>query len=231
MRNVLSIAAILTSAIAVLRPTPPPPQINRADVLEFLSGISMVDVPVDVAGHTVRAARYTGNLQIVNGLGSTETANALGNLIVGYAEVDDLHFGDFRTGSHNIVGGTEAKWTSWGTLVVGCKNWTNAPFSSISGGMANRTDGAVSSIAGGEENGTSIAGHKASISGGYANGATGPYAWVGGGQSNGATGYAASIAGGYNNEAPGESSSVSGGQNRAAPGLSDWVAGSLFEDN
>src|SRR6516225_3097954 len=44
------------------------------------------------------------NLRIVNGLGSTETTNGLGNLIVGYNE--ERGFGlDKRTGSHNVVVG------------------------------------------------------------------------------------------------------------------------------
>jgi hypothetical protein len=46
------------------------------------------------------------NLRIVNGLGSTETTNGLGNLIVGYNE--ERGFGlDKRTGSHNVVVGRE----------------------------------------------------------------------------------------------------------------------------
>jgi hypothetical protein len=42
------------------------------------------------------------HLRIVNGLGTTETTNELGNLIVGYNE--ERGFGlDTRTGSHNVV--------------------------------------------------------------------------------------------------------------------------------
>jgi hypothetical protein len=48
------------------------------------------------------------NLRIVNGLGSTDTTNGVGNLIVGYNELrrDFGRFGeDDRTGSHNVVVG------------------------------------------------------------------------------------------------------------------------------
>src|SRR5215472_850810 len=41
------------------------------------------------------------NLRIVNGLGSTETTNGLGNLIVGYNEPREFE-ANVRTGSHNI---------------------------------------------------------------------------------------------------------------------------------
>jgi hypothetical protein len=42
------------------------------------------------------------NLRIVNGQGSTETTNGLGNLIVGYNEPrDETGSFDVRTGSHN----------------------------------------------------------------------------------------------------------------------------------
>src|SRR5215510_10663472 len=44
------------------------------------------------------------NLRIVNGLGSTETTNGLGNLIVGYNEPRGFE-PDRRTGSHNVVVG------------------------------------------------------------------------------------------------------------------------------
>ena len=56
---------------------------------------------------------FTGNLYIVNGLGSTTTTNASGNLIVGYNETGNLH-GDARTGSHNIVVGAQQSFSSYG---------------------------------------------------------------------------------------------------------------------
>jgi hypothetical protein len=53
------------------------------------------------------------NLRIVNGLGTTETTNGLGNLIVGYNE---LRSGgrNTRTGSHNVVVGEGNNFSSFG---------------------------------------------------------------------------------------------------------------------
>jgi len=82
------------------------------------------------------------NLRIVNGLGSTDCIdeqgepipgcrpNGLGNLIVGYNELrGDLPFcqadptlpfcTDTRTGSHNVVVGSQNNFSSFGGLVVG----------------------------------------------------------------------------------------------------------------
>ena len=69
------------------------------------------------------------NLRIVNGLGTTDTTNGLGNLIVGYNELR-MHFPDCagnphpfcrdaRTGSHNVVVGEGNNFSSFGGLVVG----------------------------------------------------------------------------------------------------------------
>ena len=59
------------------------------------------------------------NLRIVNGLGSTETTNGLGNLIVGYNELRNIpDFPDVRTGSHNVVVGELNNFSSFGGLVA-----------------------------------------------------------------------------------------------------------------
>src|SRR5262249_14479311 len=57
------------------------------------------------------------NLRIVNGLGSTETTNGLGNLIVGYNEPRGFE-PDNRTGSHNVVVGMQNNFSRFGGLVV-----------------------------------------------------------------------------------------------------------------
>ena len=58
------------------------------------------------------------NLRIVNGLGTTGTTNGLGNLIVGYNE-SRVSFGtDIRTGSHNVVVGTENNFSNFGGLLA-----------------------------------------------------------------------------------------------------------------
>jgi hypothetical protein len=50
------------------------------------------------------------NLNIVNGGGSTQTANGLGNLILGYNEARGGG-ADFRSGSHNLVIGQQSNYT------------------------------------------------------------------------------------------------------------------------
>ena len=57
------------------------------------------------------------NVHIVSGSGSTDgDLNGLGNLIVGYNELQD---DNDRTGSHNIVAGSRNNYSSYGGLVVG----------------------------------------------------------------------------------------------------------------
>jgi hypothetical protein len=152
------------------------------------------------------------NLRIVNGLGSTQTANGLGNLIVGYNELrNESSSPDVRTGSHNIVGGSESNFASFGGLVVGLRNGIGGGFASVSGGFNNTASGDFSSI-----------------SGGGSNAANGDFSSVSGGFNNTASGDGSSISGGGFNIASGVASSVSGGTQRTAPGENNWAAGPLF---
>jgi hypothetical protein len=196
------------------------------------------------------------NLRIVNGLGSTETTNGLGNLIVGYNEsrarepvCDDgapppFSCTDTRTGSHNIVVGAELNFSSFGGLVVGKLNAIRGRFASVSGGSANTASGSAASISGGSANTAngeaasvsggvfnSAAGDLSSVSGGEANWARGTFSSVTGGSSNTASGGHSSVSGGENNMASGNFSSVSGGRDRTTPDNDNWAAGSLLEPN
>src|SRR5690606_35194649 len=56
------------------------------------------------------------NVQIVNGVGATDSTNALGNLIIGYNENQS---GYARNGSHNLVVGRDHGYTSYGGFVAG----------------------------------------------------------------------------------------------------------------
>jgi hypothetical protein len=51
------------------------------------------------------------NLRLQNGMGSTETTNGLGNLLVGYHEPRDSGE-DRQTGSHNVVVGKQHQFSS-----------------------------------------------------------------------------------------------------------------------
>lgn len=165
-------------------------------------------------------ALFTGvNVQVVNGTGATQTANGLGNLVVGYnrprrgvpvcslgyyvSGAECLAKGGIwaqshKSGSHNIVGGELNSYTGWGGLVVGLENVISAPYATVSAGFGNVAAGDLSSV-----------------SGGSLNTASAMYGSVGGGHSN--------IAGG-------PFSSVAGGSHRRALGSENWAAGALLQD-
>lgn len=133
------------------------------------------------------------NVQIVNGSGSEETANGLGNLILGYNNNPD---GLDRTGSHNLIAGDDNGYTSVGGIVAGYGNLISGRYASASGGFGNTARGPYSSVSGGTDN--TAAGMWATVIGGDNNHAAGTEASVTGGIMNNATGSGSSIIGGYN---------------------------------
>jgi trimeric autotransporter adhesin len=175
------------------------------------------------------------NLRIVNGLGTTETTNGLGNLIVGYNELREenpsclgiipgTNCTDTRTGSHNLVVGKEHNFSSFGGIVVGDFNEISGDFSSVSGGLLNKAIGHSSSVSGGL--GNTASGNFSSVSGGSENTASGGSTSVSGGLKNTVSGFfASSISGGLQNTASSPFSSVSGGQENTASGDSSSVSG------
>ena len=106
---------------------------------EMLGHMSIVYLD-DGQGGTTKTIRLTGvNLQIVNGLGATNgnpidplsatttAVNGVGNLIVGYNELQGV--GDFRTGSHTIVTGQQNDYVSFGGLLAGWNNGISGSYS------------------------------------------------------------------------------------------------------
>ena len=82
------------------------------------------------------------NLWIKSGSGATDgggTVNGLGNLIVGYNEARGA--GDDRTGSHNLIIGSQNNYASFGGLVAGYLNTVSGTYSSVSGGNGNTASG------------------------------------------------------------------------------------------
>lgn len=136
------------------------------------------------------------NVHVRDGLGSTATANGLGNLIIGYNENSRSAP---RGGSHNLVVGPEHAYPSYGGFVAGENNGVTAPFASVSGGNSN-----TASVI------------DASVSGGQGNIAAGNFATVSGGSQNVATGEASSISGGAANRVGGRWASISGNMNLTA---------------
>lgn len=190
--------------------------------------------------------RFSGiNVQIVNGLGVTDSVNGTGNLIVGYDEADEssifrctIGWNDvtqapvmdqttcaeaggtwtnagFKDGSHYIVAGTQNNYSRFGGVVLGYGNTGNYDYANVTAGYQNIASGPSAAVSGGYRN--TASGRFASVSGGGSGAATNTWASVSGGSSGVASGTYASVSGGSRNIASGNSASVSGGmQNEAS---------------
>jgi len=179
-----------------------------------------------VNGHPT--VRFTGaNVQVVNGMGSTTTANGLGNLIIGYDEPDTL------PGALNLhrctIGANPASYasvTDETSCVAAGGEWVNTGFKTgshyvVLGSQNNysRWGGLIA----GFQNTSNF--NYASVSGGTNNTASNLYSSVSGGRGNTARGDSSSVSGGSGNTASGNFASVSGGQSNAASGGDANVTG------
>ncbi len=189
----------------------------RVETLEDLTQFQIVEQdPINgLAGpHLI----FEGaNLHVRSGSGFTDdggSPSGLGNLVVGYNEVQPGPVAGDRDGSHNIVLGPQHRYLSIGGFVAGFRNTISGSSASVSGGEDNKASGANSSV-----------------SGGLFNVASGGDSSVSGGSGNTASNFESSVSGGQGNTASGSNSSVSGGAFRTAPAFRDWAAGSLFEPN
>jgi len=153
------------------------------------------------------------NVHVRSGTNSTTNINGFGNLIIGYNELRNDGT-DNRTGSNNLILGSNNNYKRYGGFVAGIFNDISGDYSSVFGGSLNKAIG-----------------YRSIITGGYGNNASGTYSYISSGQSNAASGNAASVTGGISNAALGDFSTVSGGSNRNAPNSSNWVAGGLFQNN
>lgn len=206
-----------------------------------LNRLSVVQIP-DGQGGTVEALRVTSNFQVVNGLDSTETVNSLGNLIVGYNEETG---GETRTGSHNLILGTNHTFSNSGGAVLGRGNAITELYASVLGGSTNESTGQFSVVVNGIFNDST--GAFSTVVGGATNIASGEDSVVVGGEFNQAIARDAVSVGGQLNVNNGDKGVIVGGQfntitagtggvldggaNRTISGTDDWAAGSLFEDN
>jgi hypothetical protein len=176
------------------------------------------------------------NVHVTSGSGSTNgVVNGLGNIIIGYNEKRGT--GDIRTGSHNLILGTNNNYNSYGGLIAGSynqisgiyatisggfKNIANGDHSAIGGGFSNSANGMDSSISGGDTNVANTFGD--SVTGGASNDAQGGDSSISGGDLNIANAFGASISGGFGNVANGQDSSISGGIGITAPSIYCWEA-------
>ena len=116
---------------------------QASDLATKLQYVSVSGTEMSISG---------ANLHILSGSGATDGAkNGLGNLILGYNESRNDGTDD-RTGSHNIVVGSQQNYSSYGGLVVGMHNTISGNFASVSGGHDNLASGWSSSISGGQFN-------------------------------------------------------------------------------
>jgi hypothetical protein len=165
------------------------------------------------------------NVHVRSGSGNTWddlSPIGLGNLVIGYNENE--YSTTPRTGSHNLVVGSEHGYTSYGGFVAGYRNDITGAASSVSGGTANTASSDSSSVSGGVTN--TASGSMSSVSGGYGNTAEGLRSSVSGGRANTASYDFSSVSGGYGNTASGVASSVSGGSGNTASGNYSSVSGS-----
>lgn len=187
---------------------------NTVDTLK--KQVATLQVKVTTLQQTLKGVTRKGNdihitganLHIESGSGRTDgPINGLGNLIIGYNEPRG---GDIRTGSHNLILGSQNNYALYGGIVAGFHNSIFGEYASITGGGFNTASGVL-----------------ASVSGGGNNAASGDnFASISGGDHNTASGNDASVSGGYNNTASWYASSVSGGANRIVAGNYNWAAGS-----
>ena len=194
------------------------------------------------------------NFQVINGAGLTESVNGAGNIIVGYDEANRLTdqsycsldrnpagtlledgnaciaaggvFGPVhKSGSHNLVVGSQNNYSSAGAIVAGKHSTSNALYASVLGGVRNRASNFLATVAGGQEN--VALGNSSVVVGGSFNSTRGTHATVSGGQRNVANGGSTAIAGGSQNVASGTSSSITGGTENSTTGIFAVVVGGV----
>ncbi len=119
------------------------------------------------------------------GYGPLPRTNGLGNLIIGYNEPQAFHApggtvtGQY-TGSHNLIVGAGNQYSSFGAIVGGAVNYSDAPYGSILDGYQDECSGSVSTITAGVYN--LATGVLSSVGGGYNNSASGVNSTVSGGE-------------------------------------------------
>lgn len=168
---------------------------DEFDLLKDLAAnhLSIESLP-DGLGGTNKTVRLSGvNLQVVNGLGTTDTTNGVGNVIVGYNQLGINPNGDDRTGSHYFVGGTGSSYSGSGGIIVGLRSTSTNNYG-VTFGTNNITSGLVASTLGGYGNTSSFNGSV--CVGGAWNEASSFDTVAVGGQFNVASGNAACVTGG-----------------------------------
>ena len=101
--------------------------------------------PFTVTGKDVYLTGY--NLHIQSGSGKTDgTVNGYGNLILGYNEATSS---PKRTGSHNLILGTNNSYSSYAGIVAGNSNTISGGYASVLGGRTSTASGLYATVSGG----------------------------------------------------------------------------------
>ena len=229
--------------------------IEASNVMAIDPYIELTDIANPNIGVLYTTVRITGaNLQVVDGSGDTQgTETGLGNLIVGYNELDThpvphercsngsydngpdcvsnggFWATDHRSGSHNLVVGRANSYSSHGGLLAGFRHLSSKQYGSVAGGQNNTASGNWSAIAGGS--GNTASGSNSAVSGGGSNLASGSFVVVGGGSGNTASGLASVVSGGSENIASGQYASISGGSENIASGNYASVSGGVNSES
>lgn len=112
------------------------------------------------------------NVHVRNAVGQTDSKNDRGNLILGYNEDHEGELND-RTGSHNLIIGSEHTYTSFGGLVAGFQNTISGEHASVSGGQGNTASGKESSVSGGWKNTAGVGPSPKIVDGNHVSGGVG----------------------------------------------------------
>jgi polyhydroxyalkanoate synthesis regulator phasin len=89
------------------------------------------------------------NVHVQSGSNATaDTTSGLGNLIIGYNEQASPE--QVRLGAHNLVGGSQNGFSSYGGLVFGVGNKITGTYASVVGGENNTASGISSIVLGGK---------------------------------------------------------------------------------
>jgi len=152
------------------------------------------------------AARATGGVRLVTGLG----AGATGNLVSGHD-------------ANSVTAGATACVVAGGGA-SGMENLATDDYSVVGGGLDNQ--------AGDADAGTDpLSAPYASVGGGLGNTASGPVSSVGGGTANTASGQASTVGGGWWNQAASDYATVPGGFDNEATGANSLAAGTHAKAN
>lgn len=207
---------------------------TNMDVINNLRVDGDLEVVGKVANPESSTVLVEGNLQVVNGTGTTGGApNGLGNIIIGY----NTDNSDNKAGSHYLVVGDDHTFTRHSGIVAGSDNEASGAQSFVGGGFRNIASGQNSFVGGGSNNEASgfgsfvtgseniASGLHSFVGGGAGSNASGSSSFIGGGISNDASSSSSFIGGGIGNDASGTDSFVGGGSHNEASGLGSFVSG------